>query len=430
MLDPAGAAVASSFDSDLTANRIDPTARPAGRTAILSSGRIIAAALSMVWMAVVTRHLDAGEVGSLTLGLTLFGALSVLADLGLPMVVADRVARRPAEARSLVSDVVRVRVVAGTVVSLVMVVLYRMGSEHTLVVPVAMGFGLVSTSIHSTVTAALRGLGHVVPDAVNEVGSRLLVLGLGSLLLANGAGLAAAASVFAVADVASALVLTRWARRVVHTRDVAIPKEIYSIRVLAPMGLALLVSSLHTRIDVWLLAWISSTEVTAHYAVPARVAEGLLLPAAVGGALVLPLTSAASTRLERGRRALAYVAALAGFVGAGAGAVALVAGPLLRVAFGETYSADGDVLAVLALAAVPAAIGVGLTPVMAIHARRALVACMGSALVVNLVLNLVLVPGWDEMGAAWATVASMTLLALTAVATVSRWSDDALEDDR
>lgn len=393
--------------------------RHLGNTAGLVAGRAVAAALSLAWMIVITRTLDEQSVGELSLGLTLAVALSVIPDMGLPMIVTDHVARDPSSTRALVRHVIRLRLLASVVTAVLLLAMYRLGTSATLAVPLLLAVSIAATTVHSTVTAALRGLGTVVPDSVNEVASRLFVLAVGTWLLASGGGIAAAAAVLAVADLLSAGVLVVVVRR--HSSPgSSFPSTLVARRTVLPLAAALLVASLHTRIDVWLLALIGSADDVAHYVVPARLAEGLLLPAGVASALVLALTAKAPDERTRGRRAIRYVGAVTLVVAAAAAALAALAVPVIDTAFGREYRDDADVLRLLCLAAVPSAMSVGLAPVVAILARRSLFRWVLVALVVNVSVNLLLVPGHREVGAAWASVVSMSVAAIGMIASVLR----------
>jgi O-antigen/teichoic acid export membrane protein len=383
----------------------------------LTAGRAAASAISLVWTAVVARTLSERAVGALSLGLTLSVALSILPDLGLPMIVCDRVARHPEETRSLVRHVVRIRLAASLVTAGFVVGMFRLGSDATLAIPLLLSLSVAATVVHTTATAALRGVGLVVPDATNEVVSRLFVLGVGAFLLTNGGGVVAAAGVLAAADLGSAVVLSVLVHRQSEPGP-RFPSHLVGWRVTLPLAGSLLIGSLHTRIDVWLLAVIGHASDVAHYALPARLAEGLLLPAGVASALVLPLTGRHLSPADRGRHALRYVATVGGVVSIGALVAGIFAGPVLRIAFGGAYGSDGSVLRLLCVASLPTAIGVGLAPIVAMLARRAFLGAMAVALVVNVVTNVLLIPHLRELGAAVASLVSTTVLAALLVAAV------------
>lgn len=389
------------------------------QTAGLTSGRVAAAALSLGWAMAIARLLSTDEVGALSLGLTLAVALSVLADLGLPMIVADRVASHPDEARSLVQRVSTTRLWASAGVTVILMVMYRLGTSASLAVPLLMGVSIAATAVHSTATSALRGLGTVAPDAVNEVVSRALVLAVGWYLLSRGHGIIAAAAVLATADVASAFAITF----IFHRRTTPgpiFPSDLLHHRTILPLAAALLIGSLHIRIDVWLLSLLGTASDVAHYAVPARLAEGLLLPAGAAAALVLPLTARVSNPRARGRAALRYVAIVTAVVAVGALALGLVAGPVLGWAFGSEYRGDADVLRLLCVATVPGAVSIGLAPILAILRRGAFTRLVLLALATNVVVNLALIPDHAEIGAAIGTIASSTVAAVGMVVAAFR----------
>ncbi|MEY2592191.1 MAG: hypothetical protein QOJ67_4175 [Acidimicrobiaceae bacterium] len=393
--------------------------RSVSQTVGLTAGRALAAVVSFAWMAVIARSLGTDDVGALSLGLSLAVALSVIPDLGLPMIVTNRVAQHPEDTRSLVRHVISIRLRVSLAAGVMLVVMYRLGTTENLAVPLFMTLSIAATTVHSTATAALRGLATVVPDSVNEIVSRLFVLSLGWWLLESGHGIAAAAGTLAAADVLSAVALMRvlWRR---SARGTAFPPGLIAWRTVVPLAAALLVGTLHARIDVWLLALIGSAGDVAHYAVPARIAEGLLLPAGVASALVLPLTAGVADARARGRLALRYVGVVTAVV-ALAGVVAAVwAGPLLEYAFGNPYGRDRDVLRLLCAAAVPTAVCIGLAPIVAILARRALVRWVLVAFIVNVAVNLALLPGYRGIGAAWASLASMSVVAAGLALTVVR----------
>jgi len=297
--------------------------------------------------------------------------------------------------------------------------MYRLGTSATLAVPLLMGVSIAATAVHSTATAALRGLGSVVPDAINEVVSRTFVLIVGWYLLSQGLGIMVAAAVLATADVGSAVMLAYVLRRRTSPGP-DFPRSIIHRRTVVPLAAALLIGSLHIRIDVWLLSLLGTASEVAHYAVPGRLAEGLLLPAGAAAALVLPLTVQEESPRERGRAALRYVAFIAALVAVAAVALGAGAEIVLNAAFGSDYRADYDVLRLLCVAAVPSAVSIGLAPVLAIEWRGAFTRLVVLALVVNVATNVALIPIHAERGAALGTIASSAVAAVGMVVAIVR----------
>jgi O-antigen/teichoic acid export membrane protein len=114
------------------------------------------------------------------------------------------------------------------------------------------------------------------------------------------------------------------------------------------------------------------------------------------------------------------VAVVASVVALGALALGALAGPVLELAFGHGYRGDAEVLRLLCLGAIPSTVSIGLAPVVAMLHRRAFVRWILVALAVDVTLNLLLLPHHLGLGAAWATVASMTVSATGMVVTLVR----------
>jgi O-antigen/teichoic acid export membrane protein len=99
-------------------------------------------------------------------------------------------------------------------------------------------------------------------------------------------------------------------------------------------------------------------------------------------------------------------------------ALALFAVPVISLLYGEQYAASAPLLQVLALGCLPMYLNYGLThALIAMDKPHVYATFTLLTLVVNVVLNLALLPNMGTVGAAWATVATEAgLLALCASA--------------
>jgi O-antigen/teichoic acid export membrane protein len=286
--------------------------------------------------------------------------------------------------------------------------------DRSPVIPLIFAVSILSTTVYTSVSAVLRSQGRVGIEAANEVLSRAIVLGLGTLWLTNGGGLRAAVVVYAVVDVASAVVLGSLAT--VTTRGMRETPRLgsLSLRRAAPLAVASIVATLYYRIDIWLLSILADPRAVALYASSYRLVDGILLPSSAIGSLAVPST--AQYDAETAVRRLAKLSTLAvGLVLPVIIAVALHAPVVLRTIYGEAYAAAGNVLVVLLLAAVPTAIVTVVGPRATLTRGRAVVLALVSCLTLNVVLNVIGIPRFGIMAAAWATVASQWLLFILVV---------------
>lgn len=377
----------------------------------LAAGRVVAALLSWVWLAVAARELPVGSFGDLALLLAIGSMSCAIADLGLPLVLMQVVAERPASARAALALTIRRRLGAGVGAAAVVAVAYSVATGRlSIAVPCAYGISLLATTVYTSVNAAMRAVGQPRAEAANEVLSRMAVLAVGWWWLASGGGLLAAVVTYAGADVASAALLVAIAHRRLPVSAGTMDPDELSVRRAAPLALGGVLGTVYNRIDVWLLALMSGSLSVAAYAAAGRVLEGLLLPAGSLSALVVPNVARAPGSREAVLKRLTVRAVL--LVAPLALAVGLLAGPILGLAFGSPYRGGGGVLAVLMGAAVPGAVVLVAAPVAALGDPRRFVAEVAAGLALNLAANAALLPRYGAVGAAWATVVSQVVLSV------------------
>lgn len=376
----------------------------------LSGGRLAAGLMSWLWLIIAARALPLEQFGDLALLLSLGAVFSVAADLGLPLVLMRVTAERPETAFSAVVVAIRRRVIAGVVAVAAVAVAFNVtASRPSVLLPALFGVSVLSTAVHTSVAAALRGLGRPRAEVVNEVVSRLSVLVVGGWWVSRGGGLVAAVATYAAADAVSAVALWAVARRLPGRQDASAAD--LSIRRTGPLALAGILGTLYYRIDLWMLAMMTNSRALALYAAAYRLLDGLLIPTGALSALMIPLTTSLSSRerLAFGDRIVRSGSVLA----AVAGIVAIVAAPwVLASTFGADYGPASGTLRILLLGLVPSVAVLVLAPMAAIADRRGFARIVGGALLLNVAAIVALVPSLGAQGAAWATLVSQCLLAV------------------
>jgi O-antigen/teichoic acid export membrane protein len=183
-----------------------------------------------------------------------------------------------------------------------------------------------------------------------------------------------------------------------------------------PFALAGVFYLIYFQSDILLLGWMVGPEAAGLYnAAFAVMAAVYLLPSVAYQKYLLPKLHRWAEH-DRPRFLAVYrfgnaASLLLGF--AVAAALLLVAPWGMPLVFGEAYRTSGQLLLVLALA-VPGrylATSVGSVLVTQDNMRRK-VWLMGLTALVNLALNMLLIPRYGVYGAAWATVASESVLVL------------------
>lgn len=419
------------------------TRRPTLSTRIVLKGVADAGgkAVTLVITAVAARTLVSDAFGVMALAMGTGWLLGVATDAGLSMHLARETARHRADARQLLGEVMVARAgLAYLAAAMVPLFVGQMVPPHwklqfVLVVlaqltgavleTVAHFFrGLERSDIESAIHLAQRALTLVLSLAVlwwwprlDYLGAAMLVPGIVGLAFAmacawrlSGAGiLVSGVETPRPAPADSRLPTSTSAKAPVDRPESRrLTPGVFFNQVL-PLGLAVLLSALYFRIDLYFIErWHGLEAVGGYNAVFRLVEAARLLPAAVM-AVTFPLLVNAS-----GTSVVWRIGGWLTMAGAGLALASMAASQLIVTAiYGVPYGYTAPAFAVLALALPLFFLNYALThQVIGWDGQRAYLGIAASALVVNVAANLLLVPGRGITGAAMATV--ITEVAVTA----------------
>lgn len=381
---------------------------------MLAAGRIVAALLSAAWLAIAARHLPLSQFSDLALVVALGSVVFFVSDPGTSVLLSAHVARVGAIQPGAVREAVTRRIVGtGAALLLVEVTYLAASNDRSPIIPLLFAGTMIGNSIHTSYSAAFRSVGRVSVEAINEVTSRAALVALGSVWLTNGGGLRAAVLTYSSIELASAIVMTGLMVR--HVRRVpveATPEIDLSLRRSRPLALGSGVSTVYGRLDTWLVAVFSqSPNAAGLYGAAYRIMEALTLPTRSMGAVAL--SHGAQDSGEEGERSIRRLLLVGGAaVATGSVVVALVAPSLMAAVFGESFRGASTTLRVLAVAAVAGASASVLGPLAAAKAGPRYARVLAVGLLLNLGLNMALIPALGPAGAAWAFVVSEGFLSL------------------
>jgi len=381
------------------------------RVGTLAGGRVAAAAISAAWLLVAARRLPLETYGDLLLLLGLGLLLFVVNDFGLPLALTDTVARQPDVARSALMAVLARRLGLGFLSAVLVVLAYVAASgSPDLVAAGIFCVSVVATAVYSTAAAVFRASGRVRAEATNEVATRVFVIVVGSWWLTHGGALRAAVGVYAIADLASAVVLTAMAFRATAGATEPVDTGRFALRHMAPVAVATGLGVLYFRVDLWLLALLRGPGDVALYGSAYRVLDGLLLIATAVAAL--SVTAVARADAGQQRRVIGRLVKLSLLVTVPFAAIGVVfARPIMQALFGAQYGQATGLLRLLLLAAVPSAVVIVVAPLAFLRGRAAAVRAFLVMLVADVGLNMALIPAMGPTGSALATLACQAVLA-------------------
>jgi len=389
--------------------------RPAiRRSAARLSADVIGRGVQLGVLVIVARQIDEATFGLILLGSAAGLIMAQMVDLGLQLTVAGDVARRRPMVATAISSALTAKVLLTVgALPLALVLFIALGADRA-----AGGAGLVAAALcldsfiqfsATTLRAAsafwrdwvvavvprLVTAAVVVPAAV--IGQDPVTIGAAWLIGAL------ASACFAVAVLANRISLGSPARDV--ARDLLLRSW--------PIGLAILVGMVYTRIGLFTIEWLRSSSEVAVYGVASRLMEPSYLVPAAGAAIFFPSYSRtlqddpanAGLQLRRWLLAIAAVG-IATYLGLA------IAGPfVVDILFGPSFATSGDLLAVLALVVVPGFVSYLLNQALIAegHARYTL-SVMGALLVFSAVGTVAAVSAFGIWGAAAVSVGIEILL--------------------
>jgi O-antigen/teichoic acid export membrane protein len=209
--------------------------------------------------------------------------------------------------------------------------------------------------------------------------------------------------------VVTALLLWRLAARATPLIAPAEPAATPWLRESWPLFLNQLLQGLFFKVDALLLPGLAGTAAAGVYAAAYKVSEGAGIVSSSFTLALFPRLARQSDPASAYRLALRVLLQLAFPLAAG---IALLSEPIVAIVGGREYLPDSAVALAILICYLPLSYANGLTQYLLVAAgrQRLLTGAFVAALVFNVVANLLLIPRFSYVGAAWVTVASEVVL--------------------
>jgi len=329
-------------DSDRRALRHD-VRRAIGDAGKLGASLVGTWAIGLGVRIYLPRHLGPEAFGGFQFADAFTATLLIVASLGVDTYVRKEIATRPGHASDFFGGTVVLRLALGVVALAAGVAALGAAGRGSDVLRLVVIFGAsqLLVTLNGTYAAMLHGVGQVDGFSVWNVASKV-AWGVGiAIALGLGWGVTGAAVAVLAAEAIKTAALTRLARRHVGLRfrvDAAASWAV--VRASLPYFTAGVAQTVYSRVDVSIMAFLTSATEVGWYGAAGTLAGMSLLLSPLIGWVLLPLTSRAAARSEAElmlvtRRAtetilsIATPAALLLFVGAE---------PLVRLAFGPAFA--------------------------------------------------------------------------------------------
>jgi O-antigen/teichoic acid export membrane protein len=369
--------------------------------------------------AVVARQLGAVAVGQLTFALSV-SVLLIVAGLGTDPLIAREIARDRKNVRELLWPVLSLKFMSGGLAAIAIVVVALVGSfgpELRLTLILIAISGLIDL-LAATLAWVLRGLEEMVPAGTSQVIQRLIMAAIAiGAMLAFHAGVVAVAVAYVVGSAAgAAFLVVQLSRRHLwpapsfslrRAREVAIES--------LPLAAGAVLSTVLARLDAILLAAMATLAVVGTYGAAYRLIESTFFIGWAFGAALFPMLSRLGPDTQPSLARVFDVGArvsLAGMLPVGAIFV-LFPAPVIGLIYGPGFEMAIEPTRWLGIvAAVNGFASLALFALLARDLKGAIVRVCLTALIVNLILNLALIPVYGATGAAIAMAAANLVLAV------------------
>ncbi len=390
--------------------------------AALAGGELVARAVGFVVTLYLARTLGVSSYGRIEVALAVFSYLQLLMDGGLDTIAVRTVARDPSARPRFAANLLGIRLVMALLllaaVTLVTASSWSTSPVSTLVVR----YALAVLPLAASFNWAFQADQHMRAVAARTIVSQLAYAGL-VLTLVHGPGDVATVALTFVAGTALGIALLAgwYARRFGRPRIALERRFLAEILPQAwPVAVSGAFRTLSYNFDLLIIGFVFPSLGAGLYAAAYRLLTLPLLGYATLGTALLPMLARLHGR-ARQRTAAAHAALV---IVSGLTIAVLVhrfAEPLLVVTAGPAYGRAAPILALLAWSIPLTALsGVFRLLLLATHRQRQDLAVVTTAGLVNVALNLVLIPRLGLAGAAVATIAGEGVVLLLAAAFVVR----------
>lgn len=357
------------------------------------------------------RILGTESLGRFSLALAIAFIFEAVVDPGLYQITIRDLARNPQRANQYLSNILGYKILVAALILAGAAVVLALNPAHpeTSSAILLLLFASALKSIKTSFVAGLHAMEYFQWDAVSQTIERLGLLCVGALVLISGGGLVglciAFVAVRSIDVMAAGLIVWRKVSRFAVRVDMALLVRL--LRSALPVGIFLAVLNLYAYVDTLMIAAIRDDAEVGWYNAGFKIYEGLSAAALIIANVFRPRIASAFTGDSR------YFAALfplgLKYTWAVALLIALMGVPLAEMAivtlFGSEFLEAAAVLEIL-LIGLPFFFAVTYFQMMsvAMDKQKTVLFIAVIGLGANVAMNLVLIPAYGYLGAAYATI--------------------------
>lgn len=381
-------------------------------------GKIITSILGVLITIFLTRYLGPDGFGKYTFAVVFVTMFGVIGDWGMTLIGVRESSRRLEQVGEIVGNILVVRFLLAIIAILVSnIVIYTLPYSQEIRILVGIcSLTLLALSIKTSFQIIFNAKLRMEFFAISEVAANALAIFLVAFLVATRASLPMIMVAFLIGQFFAAVIAWILGLRLSNIRLSLFGKEtVFLLAESLPMGAILVLFTVYNRIDTVLLAYFKGEVAVGLYGAAYRIFEVLVLGAAYFANSILPLISnlAMSDRHKLKivyEKAMVVLLLMGGFVAI----VNFILAPIgIAVVAGDRFTGSVLALQILSLALIVSYLNHlnGYT-LIALGKQWHSLSIAIVALIVNLALNIWLIPLFSLYAAAGITFVTETIIAV------------------
>lgn len=394
----------------------------ANNTGWALSVRTASILISFLVSIILIRSLGPSAYGELSYAISFVGLFSIISSLGIDSVLYRELIQYPNERATYLGTAFIIKLTSGAIATLITIISAFLLSptDVSLVVIFILSGTFIFNAFNIIIFEFQANVEQKYPSIVSfSVICLLNVLKL--LVIFSGGGVIYLAGVFLFEAIFYAIgyiyIRTRYYGSLLQWRyDGAVARRmLYDAW---PFIFVALFTTVYARIDQIMLKYMVDSTAVGLYDAAVRIAEvWLFIPGIIASTLFPAIINAKKISISEYKKRILMLASLLGGIALIISLVStLLAKPIISLLYGPAYTASILIFAVY----VWSGIGASLSHVVsyfliAEHKRKIIFFTSLSTMSLNIALNIVLIPAYGMIGAAWATLISYSLLALPIV---------------
>lgn len=381
-------------------------------TAVLLGADATRLLIGLLLTPIIARVLGSAQLGRFTYVMSIVGILGVVGDFGLSAFYVRQAQRGISPA--LAGTVLGTRIVLGGVVAAGLAVYAVFYAERSVVTLLLLGSLLLVVGIFPAfVTAALRARELMIYEGIIKVASILLSTGGGIATVLMGWGVAGVMRVMVTVGAATIAASVWLAVRYGPRPALRQPLTAYldTVRGTWPFASLAILVVIYFRIDSVMLFAIKGQAALGQYGAAYRLMEaGLLIPLTLAGTALPSVARLLAERTEDVIRASARAIQFLTVISIPAAVFGAILAPQLVTAlYGAAFTEAGRVFQVLVFTLIAVFASSVTSSLITASAHPEVNTYIAAVMVVlNVGLNLLVIPQWSGVGAAVATVITET----------------------